>query len=134
MAQSETDQMADVRIPIGVAIVLQVIIAAAYIIPIESDPALSTEPRFRLLEAALYLSPLLTLALYQLAAAGRALVCRGGPGSHVDCQLFFTVDLPVNSGGFGSSLGAHRPGRGNDQPAGSVWAGENHFSRAGGCF
>ena len=64
MAQSETDQMADVRIPIGVAIVLQVIIAAAYIIPIESDPALSTEPRFRLLEAALYLSPLLTLALY----------------------------------------------------------------------
>ena len=64
MVQSETDQMADIRVPISVAIVLQVIIAAAYIIPIESDPALSTEPRFRLLEAALYLSPLLTLALY----------------------------------------------------------------------
>ena len=64
MVQSETDQMADIRVPISVAIVLQVIIAAAYIVPIESDPALSTEPRLRLLEAALYLSPLLTLALY----------------------------------------------------------------------
>ena len=64
MAQSEIDQMADIRVPISVAIVLQVIMAAAYIVPIESDPLLSTEPRFRLLEAALYLSPLLTLALY----------------------------------------------------------------------
>ena len=64
MAHSETDQMADIRVPISVGIVLQAIIAAAYIIPIESDPALSTESRFRFLEAVLYLSPLLTLALY----------------------------------------------------------------------
>ena len=64
MTHSETDQMADIRVPIGVGIVLQAIIAAAYIIPIESDPALSTESRFRFLEAVLYLSPLLTLALY----------------------------------------------------------------------
>src|SRR5215204_6424889 len=64
MAHSEIDQMDDVHIPISVAIVLHAIIAAAYIIPIESDPVLSTEPRFRFLEAILYLSPLLTLALY----------------------------------------------------------------------
>ena len=64
MTQSEVDQMADIRIPISVAIVLQVIVAAAYIIPIESDPALSTEPHFRYLEAVLYLCPLLTLALH----------------------------------------------------------------------
>lgn len=65
MAHSEIDQMADIRVPISIAIVLQALIAAAYIIPIESDPALSTEPRLRVLEAALYLSPLLTLALYR---------------------------------------------------------------------
>ncbi len=64
MVQSQIDQLADIRIPISVAIVLQVIIAAAYIVPIESNPVLSTEPHFRLLEAVLYLSPLLTLALY----------------------------------------------------------------------
>jgi signal transduction histidine kinase/CheY-like chemotaxis protein len=64
MSHTEIDQMDDVHIPISIAIVLQAIIAAAYIIPIESDPVLSTEPRFRFLEAILYLSPLLTLALY----------------------------------------------------------------------
>jgi signal transduction histidine kinase/CheY-like chemotaxis protein len=64
MTHPQTDQIDDIRIPIGAALLLQVIMAAAYIVPIESDPLLSTAPRFRLLEAILFLTPVATLVLY----------------------------------------------------------------------
>ena len=114
MAQSETDQMADVRIPIGVAIVLQVIIAAAYIIPIESDPALSTGPRFRLLEAALYLSPLLTLALYSWRPQVQRWFAVLAPAA----ILFALQSLAANSRQHGAACNRNRAGGGAHRHAG----------------
>lgn len=64
MQSAENNREDDIRVPIGTVILLQVLIAIAYIVAIESDP-LSTVPlKFRYFEPVLYLTPFLTFGLY----------------------------------------------------------------------
>jgi signal transduction histidine kinase/CheY-like chemotaxis protein len=65
MRSTEYESEDNFHVPIGTAILLQVIIAIVYIVPMESDP-LSTFPIiFRYFEPVLYLTPFLTFGLYK---------------------------------------------------------------------
>ncbi len=68
MAHAELNIEEEFRIPIYIAILLQVIIAAVYIIPIESSARLSEDLQFRYFEPVLFLTPFLTLLLYRWRA------------------------------------------------------------------
>ena len=65
MAQSDVSQQDELRVPIGIILLLQAVIAMVYIIPIESAPALSVQPSLRYLEPILFLMPFITFMLYQ---------------------------------------------------------------------
>ncbi len=65
MALSNGNNQDDFRIPIGMVILLQAVIAAVYIVPIESDPLLSTQVDLRALEPVLFLTPLATYLLFR---------------------------------------------------------------------
>jgi signal transduction histidine kinase/CheY-like chemotaxis protein len=68
MNPSEEIYEGEFRVPIGIVILLQVIMAMVYIIPIESNAQLSAQFRFRYFEPILYLTPFLTVMLYSWRA------------------------------------------------------------------
>lgn len=66
MTSKQSSFQEDLRVPIGFAVLLQALMAAAYIIPIESSSRLSARESLRLLEPFFFLSPFVTLGLHHL--------------------------------------------------------------------
>lgn len=65
MTNIDDNRQDELRIPIGIIILLQTIIAMIYIIPIESMHSSVTQMNLRYLEPILYLTPFATLILYR---------------------------------------------------------------------
>lgn len=65
MAPLSSKQQDEFGLPISVVILIQTMIAVVYIVPIESDRALSLDVRLRSIEPVLYLIPLATIGLYR---------------------------------------------------------------------
>jgi len=65
MSQPPPSFKDDLRISVVSVILLQIIVAAVYIVPVESSPLLSARLDLRVVEPVLFILPMVTLALYR---------------------------------------------------------------------